>query len=76
MKLKVGTRGTSKGIREPGKRQIEWKGGSQWILPSGGHKSFMSERVLCVCERECVLVEVWEMKVEVALSPSKGFIVE
>ena len=32
MKLKVGTRGTSKGIRE----QIEWKGGSQWILPSGG----------------------------------------
>lgn len=26
MRLKVGTRGMSKGIREPGKRQIEWKG--------------------------------------------------
>lgn len=32
---KVGTRGMSKGIKEPGKRQREWKG-TQWILPSGG----------------------------------------
>lgn len=50
--------------------------GLSGYCPQVAHKSFMSERVLCVCERVCVLVEVWEMRVEVALSPSKGFTVE
>ena len=48
-------------------------GGLSGYCPQVAHKSFMSESVLCVCERECVLLE---MRVEVALSPSKGFIVE
>lgn len=52
------------------------EGGLSGYCPQVDHKLFMSERALCVCERECVLVEVWEMRVEVALSPAKGFIIK
>lgn len=44
---KVGNTEKCKGIREPGKRQDEWKSGLRKYLPSGKHE--LIHVSLCVC---------------------------